>query len=210
MNMSDELDKKDQDLLEEMLQDQKPPTTPSATQVVYLPSKVTASSGGRALAPRSRPLPTRHLSPQEEAERIHALEEERRQFVASDPVVKTAAGKDSLAVLGALKMEVARETAVLAFARTLLERQGRDGSAISSRRIDALKKIADIELEMKKIGVDKLDVTSEKFQRVIKFFLELVSAAAVATLNQEQADLFFNRLTSEMEGWVDKVADLVK
>lgn len=207
--MSD-LDKKDQELLEEMLQEQKPVSTPTANQVVFLPSNVTAASGGRALAPRARPTPTRQVSAQEEHDRALAMEEERRQFVASDPVVKTAAGKDSLAVLAALKMEVARESAVLAFARTVLERQGRDGSAISSRRIDALKKIADIEFEMRKVGVDQLDVTSEKFQRVLKFFLELVSSSAVATLNPQEADLFFNKLTTEMEGWVDKVAELVK
>jgi hypothetical protein len=181
--------------------------TPTS-QVLFMPTRAAAAGGGRAARkapPNSRPRLT-----QEEIDENEILAQEREAFIASDLVVQNCNKRDPIALLNALKMEVAREQASMAFQRVINERNGRDSSGNSGKRIDALKKIADIELEMRKIGVDQIDVYSEKFQRVFKFWIEMIQAAAVATLGPEQSDLFFNRLTSEMEGWEDKAAEIVR
>lgn len=213
--MSNVLDKELQDLLAEtddgstVIESKLVPTP--ASQVLFLPSNVTATAGGRALAPRSRPVPSRSQAGQSPTqEDLDAIEEERRRFIESDPVVRSANGRDPMVLFNALKMEAARESAVLAFQRAFYERVGKDSSVISSRRVDVLKKIADIELEIRKIGVDQIDVYGEKFQRIAKLWIEMIQEAAIETLGAEQSNLFFNKLTSVMDGWEDKAAELVR
>lgn len=212
--MSNVLDKELQDLLDETEDSQKPGGPAPANQVLFIPPRVPAASGGKVVPPRSRPQANRSSlgqQPSEEDQEFYdALEAERKQFIANDPVVQSANGRDPMVLLNALKMEVARETASLAYQRSLNEKMGKDGSPISTRRIDALKKIADIELEMRKIGVDQIDVYSEKFQRIAKLWIEMIQEAALETLGGEQANLFFNKLTSVMDGWEEKAAELVR
>jgi len=138
----------------------------------------------------------------------HALmTEERGRFVDTDPVVRaTQKNADPLDVLKIIKGEVAKESAALHFQRIENEKYGRDVAQVSTRRIDALKKIADIELEIKKLGADTLDIHSEKFQRVFKFWINTIREIAEQTMTPEQIDLFFNHLSTSMEGWEEKVA----
>jgi len=208
---SDILDDNDADeLLAEITGPEvKTQTVQPTIQVLFVPPKNQAMAGGKALGNRPRPM-VRNRPSQEDLEYYEALSEEREQFVSGDPVVQNSSGKDPLSLLSALKKEVARETASLAYQRIINERMGRDSSAISGRRIDALKKIADIELEMHKIGFDQLDLHGEKLQRVFQLWTEIVKDAAVATLGPEQLDLFFNRLTTAMDGWEERAADLVR
>lgn len=203
------MDDKDADeLLAEITgpEEKRQPAQPTI-QVLFVPPK--NPTGGKALGTRPRSM-VRNRPSQEDLEYYEALQEEREQFVAGDPVVQNAAGRDPLQLLSALKKEVARETASLAYQRIINERMGRDSSSISGRRIDALKKIADIELEMHKIGFDQIDLHGEKLQRVFQLWIEIVKDAAVATLGAEQLDLFFNRLTTAMDGWEERAADLVR
>ena len=121
-----------------------------------------------------------------------------------------ARGRDPLVLLSVLKTEVAKEAAALAYQRILNEQMGKDISQVSSRRIDAIKKIADIEMEMRKIGFDQIDVYGEKFQKIFKLWIETIRDVAEHTLTPEQLDLFFNRLTTTMDGWEDKAAEIVR
>lgn len=210
--MSKELDDKDaDDLLAEITgpEPRSQPPIQQSIQVLFVPPKNQPQTGGKALGNRPRSI-GRNRPSQEDLEYYEALSEEREQFVSGDAVVQNSSGKDPLALLSALKREVARETASLAYQRMVNERMGRDTSAISGRRIDALKKIADIELEMHKIGFEQLDLYSEKLQRVFQLWTEIVKDAAVATLGPEQLDLFFNRLTTAMDGWEERAEDVIR
>jgi hypothetical protein len=207
------MSKSDEDEAEQLLAEitgpgAKPPIQQSI-QVLVVPPKNEPRSGGRALGTRPGNF-GRSRPSQEDLEYYEALTADREQFLANDPVVQNATRNDPLGMLSALKREVARETANLAYQRMLNERMGRDGSAISGRRIEALKKIADIELEMHKIGFEQIDLYSEKLQRVFQLWTEIVKDAAVATLSPEQLDLFFNRLTTAMDGWEEKAEDLIR
>lgn len=203
--MSEISDKDAEELLAEVTGPEPRPQQQPTIQLIYAPPK----QGGRALGTRPA-FPGRMRQSPEELEQYEAEAEARRQFVAADPVVKNATGKDPMALLSAIKQEVALEIANLAFQRELLNRRGKDTSGLSGRRIEALKKIADVELEMHKIGFESLDLHSEKIQRVFQLWTEIVRDAAVETLGPEALDLFFNRLTTAMDGWEEKAADLVR
>jgi hypothetical protein len=142
----------------------------------------------------------------------HALmSEEKAKFIDVDPVVEAArTHKDPMAMLAIIKAEVAKESAALHFQRIENEKYGKDTSQVSSRRIDALGKIANIELEMKKLGADTVDVHGESFQRVFQLWIDKIREIVEQTLPPEQVDLFFNRLSTALEGWEDQVSSTLR
>jgi hypothetical protein len=211
MNMSDVLEKEAAELLKSLERPSPDPKPKSENQVYFLHGSNTAPAGGKAAGGRPRPPGSRFARPTaEDLKEYEATAAERTAFIDNDPIVKGSKGKDSMALLATLKAEVAREAAALAYQRIENEKMGKDISQVSGRRIDAIKKIADIELEMRKIGFDQVDVTSETFQRIFKLWIESIKTVAEETLSPEQLDLFFNRLTTEMDGWEAKAADLIR
>ena len=135
------------------------------------------------------------------------IAEAKGKFIDGDSVVQASVRRaEPMAMLAVIKTEVAKESAALHFQRIENEKFGRDTSQVSSRRIDALKKIADIELEIKKLGGDTIDVTSEKMTKVFTFFIGTVRSILEENLTPEQLDLIFNRLQTEFEGWQEKLS----
>ncbi len=160
---------------------------------------------------RGRPRKVERMPTTSDLEYHATMTEQKGKFVDGDPVVRaTSKPTTPLDMLAIIKREVAKECAALHFQRLENEKLGRDTAQISTRRIDALKKIADIELEIKKLGSDVIDVHSEKFQRVAKFWVETIREIAEQTLQPEQIDMFFNRFMTAMEGWEEKVGDLTR
>lgn len=138
-----------------------------------------------------------------------AMSEEKQRFIESDPVVVAATkGKvEATRLLKLIQTEVAKEAAALHFQRVESEKFGKDTSQTSTRRIDALTKIANIELEIKKLGPSSIDPRSEEFQRIFMMWVDAIRDVAAETLSPEQVDLFFNRLTTKLDGWEDRVAE---
>ena len=135
----------------------------------------------------------------------------KASFVDEDPVVVAARGQsDAADLLRLVKSEIAREAAALHFQRIENEKSGKDTSQQSTRRIDALVKVANIELEIKKLGASMMDLHGEKFQRVFHLWIEMLREVAAETMSPEQIDLFFNRLSTMMEGWEDRASDLIR
>jgi len=135
---------------------------------------------------------------------------EREKFIDLDEVVKGCTDhKDALDRLRKVQQEMAREAATLQFTRLEQEKYGKDTAQISTRRINALRAIADIELEIKKLGSAVLDLKSEKVQKVFQLWIDFIREATEA-LPSEQADLFFNKLENLMDGWEDKAADIIR
>jgi len=135
----------------------------------------------------------------------------RAEFIDSDPIVSSIQGnRESAERLQKLQLEIAREAASLHFSRIDIEKYGKDSTQVSSRRIAALKDVASIELEIKKLGQASIDVRGERFQKVFRFLTEIFTEAASEVLDSEQMDLLFNRLGTKMDGWEDRVQDLVK
>jgi hypothetical protein len=132
-------------------------------------------------------------------------------FIEHDPVVQSSVRRESpIGTLRTIKTEIAKEAAALHFQRIENEKYGKDTSQISVRRVDALSKVVAVELELKKLDGDFLDLRSEKFQRVFKYLIQTIEEVAKETLTPEMIDLFFNRLGSRMEGWEERAAEEAK
>ncbi len=134
---------------------------------------------------------------------------QRARYIDTDPLVKVAVSRqEAIDTLQQVKEQVAREAASLLFSKTEEEKYGRDTSQMSSRRIAALREIASIELEIKKLGVTMIDLKSERFTRIFKFFLANIREAASKVMSTEQLDLFVNQLETQLDGWEDKAQNL--
>lgn len=139
------------------------------------------------------------------------ISEAKSRFVDEDRVVAAARNRSEAAhMLHLIKEQIACEAAAIHFQRMENEKLGKDTAQTSTRRIDALTKIAGIELEIKKLGADLIDLRGERFQRVFKLWIETIRQVAAETLPPELIDLFFNRLSTEMDGWEDKAMDNVR
>ena len=179
-----------------------------------LPVHAAPNTGKNALVVkrgRGRPRKVERMPTTSDLEYHTEMSALKAKFIGMDPVVVAASGRaDALQILNLIKLEVAKEAAALHFQRIENEKFGKDTAQVSSRRIEALGKIATIELEVKKLGADLLDLRNEKFQRVFKLWVDRMREAATEVLSPEQIDLLFNRFSTSLEGWEDKAMDSIR
>lgn len=173
------------------------------------------AGGGKPLKmtrQRGRPRKVELIPTTSDLEYHAEMSSAKESFVQQDPLVRYAENGDSPKLLRLCRQEIAKEASALHFQRIENEKFGRDTATVSSRRIDALTKIAHIELEIRKLseGSDVIDFKGEKFQKVFKTWIELIKEVALETLAPEMIDLFFNRLATKMEGWEDRASDLTR
>jgi hypothetical protein len=142
----------------------------------------------------------------------HALvAEEKVRFVDSDPLVRSIeAGCDTLSLLHRIKLDLAKETACLHFQRIENEKLGRDTAQVSTRRIDALERLAKIELKIREADRDSINLGGEKMQKVFALWVEVMREVAQEVLPPEFMDLFFSKFSSAMEDWEDKAQNVVR
>lgn len=132
-------------------------------------------------------------------------------FVDADSLVKSSGNrKEAIETLHLVKEEIAREAAALLFDRVEAEKYGRDTSQMSSRRIAALRDVANLELEIRKLGASSIDLKGERFQKVFLFLLQTLREAAQEVLPPEQLNVLFNRLETKLEDWEDRAQELVR
>jgi hypothetical protein len=167
----------------------------------------TGKNGLKVSRGRGRPRKVERMPTTSDLEYHAAMSEEKAKFISQDPVVVATQGRDALTVLRTIRSEMAKESAALHFQRVESEKYGKDTAQVSSRRLEALNKIASIEFEIKKLGADVIDLHGERFQRVFAFWIETLKEVAQATLPPEQLDLFFNRLETTLDGWEDKASE---
>jgi hypothetical protein len=130
---------------------------------------------------------------------------EKLSHVDQDDLVQAIKGhKDPTSVLHIILEGMAREAAALSFARDEADKRGKDTSQLSLRRIDALKKVADLRMELQKQGTDILDIRSEKVQKLMGLWLESFREVATEVLSREQIDLLFSKLSAALQGWETK------
>ena len=137
----------------------------------------------------------------------HALmAAERQKFIDTDPLVSLIEGNphDTLALLHRIKLDVAREAATLHFQRIESEKYGKDTSAISIKRVKALEEIAKIELKLRQVDQDSINLHSEKMQKIFSIWVEKMREVALELLSPELLDMFFNRFATEMQNWEEE------
>jgi len=142
----------------------------------------------------------------------HAIIAKKKvEFVESDPLkVDVERKADSASVLQKIKLEVAREIASIQYQRVEAEKYGRDTASMSSRRIDALERLARIELKMKEMDRETINLGSEKMQKIFMLWVEVMREVATEVLPPETMDLFFNRFATAMDGWEERAANVLR
>ena len=140
-----------------------------------------------------------------------SIAEVKQEFIDRDPIV--VAGRshvESPEILRLLRMEASKEAAAIHFQRIENEKFGRDVAQASTRRIDALAKIAKIEHDIAKLGTEVIDLRGEKFQRIFKLWVEVIREVAQEVLPPELIDMFFNRFSQKMEGWEERASEVMQ
>lgn len=137
--------------------------------------------------------------------------EERRRHIDADRVVLAVRGRaDAQEVLQGIRQAVAEEAAALQFQRRELEKRGRDAAQVSSRRIDALAQLGKLELELRKLHAQEVDLRGERFQKVFRLWVEDIRDIAVQVLSPQQMEVFFTRLESRMDNWEDRAEAAIR
>ena len=155
--------------------------------------------GGRK---RGRPKAIKAKPTADELAYHAQMQVEQAAFIDDDEIVKTTVGRaDSPEILQALKERMARLAATLEHMRIENQKYGKMDAQIVTRQVAALKEIAQIELKIRELGVTMIDLHSEPIQRVFALFIDRIKTVAQAVLSEEQAEVFFNRLGSELDGW---------
>lgn len=161
---------------------------------------------------RGRPRKVERMPTTSDLQYHDQMAQEKERYIASDPVViATTKGKaEATVLLKLIRAEIAKEAAALQFQRMENEKYGKDTAQTSTRRIDALTKIANIELEIKKLGPSEIDPYSEGMQKILALWVDAVREICTEMFSPEQIDFFFNRLSTQLEGWEERIANGVK
>lgn len=139
------------------------------------------------------------------------MQEAEVEFIDSDAIVSaTNNRKDSPELLHLVKSRVARAAAALEFQRIEQQKYGKDTGQITSRQIAALREIAQIELKIRELGPQMLDLRSEPVQKLFGMFITKLRDSAREILPKQQFDLLFNKLETDLDGWEDEAEALLR
>lgn len=145
--------------------------------------------------------------------KYHAeLARQQAAHIDNDPLVQaTHTGKESAEMLRLVRQRLARIQAALEFRRIEDERVGGKESAnILRLQTGTLRELAAIELKIKEMGVDTLDLRGEPMQKVFSLLVSRIQGVASDVLPKAQFDLFFNQLETALEGWEDEAESLLR
>lgn len=131
-----------------------------------------------------------------------------------DPLLRTIkADPDGNRVLDHILTGLAEEAFSLKYERSEAERQGQQTSAISVRRVNALKALGDTYLKRKEqISTSSVDMDSNAFKILFEFILETFRGAMEdSNLRTEMIETVFAKLTKRLESnWEDEAKNKMK
>ena len=133
---------------------------------------------------------------------IAAFQQEKEDFLKKDPLTKQLIkGVDSEDVLHLAMMGFAQEQASLSFERLDAERNGKETSQLSIRRINALKAIAETWIKRKEqLAGKSIDMQSPAFRRLFDFLLESFREAMVkGGVPYDQVETIFVSLSERIQ-----------
>jgi hypothetical protein len=148
-------------------------------------------------------LPTRPSITDEQYQQ--ELARQLQKFVEEDALVKTCEeGSDAINSLKLIKLAMTREAAALEFQRIEGQKKGQDVSQTCRHRVNTLRHIAAIEIDIKHLTGEVMNLRSEKQQRLFRLFVTTVCSTAQGMMPAEMYDLFTNKLSTALEGWEEK------
>jgi hypothetical protein len=159
--------------------------------------QVVVMSGKPGRPPKVQLLPA--------SEQIAEQMKQKAEVLKDDSILQTVRGTpDSDDVLNHIIGGLAEETASLKFERAEAERLGLETSRLSVRRVDALKKTADVWLKRREQLAGKaLDIDSPAFQAVFSLLMETIRATLVESgMRPEMVETVFTKLGKKLdESW---------
>jgi hypothetical protein len=127
---------------------------------------------------------------------------ERTRHVDGDAlVVAVKARTDAKDTLRLVMRGLAEEAASLEFQQRELAKRGRDTAQVSSRRVDALRKLGDLALRVREADGEALNLSSEQATKLFTLWIERIRDVANALLAPEMVDVFLSRLAASMESF---------
>ena len=131
-----------------------------------------------------------------------------------DQILRTVKSTpDSNKVLDHVMIGLAEEAFSLGYERQEAERNGVATSAISVRRVNALKSLADTYLKRKdQISSHSVDLEGRAFKLLFEFILETFKGAMEdSNLRGEMIETVFAKLTKKLEdGWTDEAKNRMR
>jgi len=137
------------------------------------------------------------------------------QEVESDVVVQAVEREDPAdSVLRAVLYGLAEEQSSLRELRRKKSQDGKDFSHISIKRGTLLKYMSETLLQKQALAgnapVD-LDLRGQKFREVFRMFLQTIADTFDEVhIPSEFREMFFQKLTTNLEGWEDRAEKIVK
>lgn len=144
---------------------------------------------------------------------VAQIQKNKEKFLEKDILTNQMQNDpDSLDVLDLLMKELAIEAASLEFERNESERTGTETSTISSKKVTAIKSIADIYFRKRDTVLNEsFDFKSKRFQKLFQFFLMKVREAAKDSgMNDELINIFFNNIAQVFEDWEREALSYIK
>lgn len=201
----------DDDEVQELLDSLDDDIESNHSKRVLEASVVPISNGKRG---RGRPKKVYGPPTNTTVEYNQALIEQQVAFVEKDDIVQAVKDKkDSATTLHLLKEQIARSAAALEFIRLQQQKNGkyhREVPQVISRQIAALKEIANIELEIRKLGTAALDLNNPRLQMVFKLLINKFRDVLKGVLDPAEFDLVWNKLETELDGWEDEADSLMR
>lgn len=157
--------------------------------------------------PAGRPPKEKSVKEREEDERDQAIAE----FVKTDSIAQSInAQEPSLARLRRIQHEITRESAVIQYERIEQGRSKKPMSVLAMRRIEALTRLANIELKIRELDMQSVSLSNEKMQKLFEFWSLKVMEAGKAVLPEEMLKLFLNKWGTSMEHWEEEAENVLR
>lgn len=183
---------------------QEPMTNCASDNVIVPIAAPEPQEGGIARRKRGRPRVVRPAPDHDEFEYLQAQGEARQRLIEGDSLLQALRRRaDSADVIHEAVVGLAEESACLRFDREHADAAGlATAEVISSRRVDALGKLATTITQAKRMGVyGDIDIRGPQFEPVERFFVETIAEALLDTAPTEVGKLVLDRLISAMRAW---------
>ena len=144
-----------------------------------------------------------------ETPELQQLMKNKKEFLKEDDLLNELANNpDSFDVLDRVMFELAEEAASLEFDRKEAERKDKDTSIFSSKKVTALKSVADVYFRKRDAMISEaFDFSSDRFQKFIEWFVEdvVLTASKDIGLSPEQINMLFEEVANRLDGkgWQD-------
>jgi hypothetical protein len=183
------------------------PNSPGCVVVLPL-AELAAGDAPAVRRARGRPRKVQTAPTVDEQEYHEEMRTRRNEFVEEDPLRHVAAPEgsgDTAEILDAVLVGLAHEQASLLWERERAQDSGKpQAETISSRRVDALTKLANLLVEREQLGSDGRELLPAVVSRVQKLFVNVVAGVAEEVLGAE-GTVFMSRVQAKLVSHGDVV-----